>query len=175
MTASDLHSALLRPAVLQVLKAMGFNLAKPAVVDSLSDLTARYLLMLASDTAQNAISNHGDSQPTVQDVRLAMEKVGALRPQMKAAEEALKGSEIVGGVSVPFEDLRGVNNFVKWAEGPVNKEIRRVGGLDGGESDNVADLAAGMDDNEDYVTSEAEFYFQVKYHSLTFSSDQEKA
>lgn len=152
MTASELHSALLRPAVLQVLKAMGFNLAKPAVVDSLSDLTARYLLMLASETIQSAINNHGDTQPTIQDVRLAMEKVGALRPQMKATEEATKGMHMIDGVSVPFEDLRGVNNFVKWAEGPINKEIRRVGGLDGGESDNVADLAAGVDDNEDYVT-----------------------
>lgn len=153
MTASDLHSALLRPAVLQVLKASGFSLAKPAVVDSLADLAAKYLLLVASESAEFALSNHGDNQPTVQDVRLALEKVGALRPQMKATEEFAKGTEMVDGVLVPFEDLRGVRSFVKWAEGPIHKEIRRVGGLDGGDTDNVADLAAGMEENEDYVTA----------------------
>lgn len=153
MTASDLHSALLRPAVLQVLKAMGFSLAKPAVVDTLTDLTARYLLLVASETAHLALNNHGDSQPTVQDVRLALEKVGALGPQMKTTEEAAKGYEKVDGVLVPFEDLRGVRNFVKWAEGPIHREIRRVGGLDGGEENNIADLVADMAENEDYVTA----------------------
>jgi len=168
MTASDLHSALLRPAVLQVLKAMGFSLAKPAVIDALTDMTARYLLLLASETAQVALHNHGDSQPTVQDVRLALEKVGALRPQMKSTEEAAKGYEKIDGVLVPFEDLRGVRNLVKWAEGPIHKEIRRVGGLDGGESDNVADLAADMAENEDYVTGEVASIISLLPHVLTW-------
>lgn len=152
MTTSDLHSALLRPAVLQVLKAMGFSIARPAVVDTLTDLTARYLLLLAAETAKTAMNNHDNNVPTIQDVRLALDKVGALRPQMKPTEEAAKKWEYVDGDLVPFEDLRGIRNFVKWAEGPIHKEIRRVGGLDGGESDNVADLAAGMEENEDYVT-----------------------
>lgn len=171
MTASDLHSALLRPAVLQVLKAMGYSLAKPAVVDTLTDLTARYLLLVASETAQAALNNHGDSQPTIQDVRLALERVGALRPQMKTTEEAAKGYENVDGALVPFEDLRGVRNFVKWAEGPIHKEIRRVGGLDGGEKDNVADLAADMAENEDYVTGEFAFRVSLHLHLLTWQSN----
>ncbi len=154
MTASDLHSALLRPAVVQVLKATGFSLARPAVIETLTDLTAKYLLLLASETAHVALNNHSDSQPTVQDVRLALEKAGALRPQMRATEEAAKGVEKVDGVLVPFEDLRGVRNFVKWAEGPIHKEIRRVGGLDGGDESNIADLAADMAEKEDYVTGE---------------------
>ena len=174
MTASDLHSALLRPAVLQVLKAMGFSLAKPVVVDTLTDLTARYLLLLASETGQLALNNHGDSQPTVQDVRLALEKVGALRPQMKATEEAARGYEKVDGILVPFEDLRGVRNLVKWAEGPIHKEIRRVGGLDGGEKDNVADLAADMAENEDYVTGKFGLEVSLYLHLLTWRSNQEK-
>lgn len=157
MTASDLHSALLRPAILQILKAMGFGVAKPAVVDTLADLAARYLLLLASETATVAVSNHDSNVPTIQDVRLALDKVGALRPQMKPTEEAAKKWEYFDGELVPFEDLRGIRNFIKWAEGPIHKEIRRVGGLDGGESDNVADLAAGMEENEDYVTGGFKF------------------
>jgi len=131
---------------------MGFNVAKPAVVDTLTGLTASYLLLLASETAQIAARTHNDNVPTVQDVRLALEDLGALRPQMRATEEASKPLVKVDGMMVPFEDLRGVKNFVKWAEGPVHADIRRVGGLGSGELENVADLAAGMDENEDYVT-----------------------
>lgn len=152
MTNSDLHSALLRPAVVQILKAVGFNIAKPAVVDALTDLTSRYLLLVASEAAQTAATTHGSNVPTVQDVRLALERVGALRPQMRATEEAQKPPIKIDGILVPFEDLRGVRNFIKWAEGPAHAEIRRVGGLSSSELDNMADLAAGMDENEDYVT-----------------------
>ncbi|KAK6372962.1 hypothetical protein LTR64_004881 [Lithohypha guttulata] len=153
MPASDLHSALLRPAVMQILKAAGFNLAKPSVVDTVADLAARYLLVLASEAVQSAKYTHGDNELTIQDIRMALQKVGALRPQLSATEEATRETEFVNGVLVPFEDLRGVDNFIEWAHGPVCKEIRRVAGLDGGEFDNVADLAAGMDENEDYVTA----------------------
>lgn len=152
MTANDLHTALLRPAIIQVLRASGFNLAKPGVIDTLTDLAARYLLLLATETATAAANNHHDNQPTVQDVRVALERIGAFRPQMKVTEEMARPSEFIDGVSVPFEDMRGVRSFLKWAEGPTHREIRRVGGLEGGDTDNVADLAAGIDEHEDYVT-----------------------
>lgn len=152
MAASELHAALLRPAIIQIVKAMGFNLAKPSALDSLADMAARYLLLLADETALAARETHDDDQPTIQDVRIALQKAGALRPQLDFDEEAARGTEMVNGKEVPFEDLRGVNNFVRWAQGPICKEIRRIAGLDGGDSDNIADLAAGMDENEDYVT-----------------------
>ena len=172
MPSSDLHTALLRPAVLQVLKASGFGQAKPGVIDTLTDLTARYLLLLASETVQSAISTHGDAQPTVQDVRLALDRVGALQPQMRSTEEAMRPNQYVDGVEVPFEDLRGVRNFIDWIKSPTNQNIRRVGGLISGETDNVADLAAGMDENEDYVTGKASF-LETK-HLLTHRSNQEE-
>lgn len=155
MPASELHAALLRPAIIQIVKAMGFNLAKPSALDSLADMAARYLLLLANETAQAARDTHEYDQPTIQDVRTALYKVGALRPQLDFAEEAARGTEIVNGKEVPYEDFRGIDNFVRWAQGPICKEIRRVAGLDGGDSDNIADLAAGMDENEDYVTGKS--------------------
>lgn len=164
MAASELHAALLRPAIIQIVKAMGYNLAKPSALDSIADLAARYLLLLASETAQAARDTHGYDQPTIQDIRMALYKVGALRPQLDLAEEAARGTEIIHGREFPFEDLRGVDSFVTWAQGPICKEIRRVAGLDGGESDNIADLAAGMDENEDYVTGK--FYESVLTCSL---------
>lgn len=153
MTSADLHTALLRPAVLQVLRAAGFSYAKPAVIDTVTDLAARYLLLLASSTAQNAFNTHNNLVPTIQDVRLALSQAGALIPQMGTAEESLRADvQIAEGVWVPFEDLRGVEAFVNWAHGPVNKEIRRIAGF--GDDANVEEIAAGLDEREDYLSGE---------------------
>lgn len=154
MSATDLHAALLRPVVLQVLKAVGFGAASNAVVDSLTDLAARYILLLASQAVEIAVSNHDNHMLTVQDVRLAMTRIGALAPQMSVTEETARGEERVGDKMLPFEDLRGVKAFVAWSQGALNAEIRRVAGVSKGDSNDVADLAAGLEDSEDYVSGE---------------------
>ena len=159
MTA-EIHTALLRPAVLQILRATGFNYARPAVVDTVTDLAARYLLLLASSTAQNAFNTHNDFVPTVQDVRIAMTEAGALWPQMSTAEEALKDpTEILPGEIVPFEDLRGVRGFVDWAQGSANREIRRIAGFGAEGEMNVEQIAAGTDERVDYLNGKFNFCF----------------
>ncbi len=150
MTSADLHTALLRPAVIQILRAAGFGYARPAVIDTVTDLAAKYLLLLASSTAQNAFNTHNTFVPTIQDVRLALNQAGALAPQMSTTEESLRDEVEVEGALVPFEDLRGVQGFVNWAQGPVNKEIRRIAGF--GDDANVEEIAAGLDEKEDYLT-----------------------
>lgn len=67
------------------------------MVDTITDLAARYLILLASSTAQNAFNNHNDHTPTVQDVRLALTQAGALVPQMSTAEEGLKDDVEIEG------------------------------------------------------------------------------
>jgi transcription initiation factor TFIID subunit 3 len=153
MTSSEVHHALLRPAILQILRAAGFTHTRPAVLDTVTDLAARYLLLLGSSTAQNALNTHDDYVPTVQDIRLALLEAGALRPQLSVLEEKAKGSQIMNGEEVPFEDLRGIEAFVAWAQGPANKEIRRIAGFDGGAAD-VGEIAAGLEEQDDYVTGE---------------------
>ena len=156
MTA-ELHTALLRPAVLQILRATGFNYARPAVVETVTDLAARYILLLASSTAQNAFNTHNDFVPTVQDVRVALSEAGALWPQMSTAEETLKERiEIAPGEVVPFEDLRGVRGFVDWAQGKVNRDIRRSAGFGAEGELNVEQIAAGTDERVDYLDGESE-------------------
>ena len=150
MSSGSIHNALLRPAVLQILRATGFNSTKPAVLDTVTDLAARYLVLLASHAAQNAFNNHNDYVPTVQDVRLALLEVGALRPQMTLLEERARGTELVGGEMIPFEDMRGVEGFINWSKGPVNKEIRRMAGL----AMPIAEVGLALDEAEDYVTGE---------------------
>jgi len=151
MTSADLHTALLRPAVIQILRAAGFGYARPAVIDTVTDIAAKYLLLLASSTAQNAFNTHNTFVPTIQDVRLALNQAGALAPQMSTTEESLRDEVEVEGAMVPFEDLRGVQGFVNWAQGPVNKEIRRIAGF--GDDANVEEIAAGLDEKEDYLTA----------------------
>lgn len=154
MTSNTLHQSLLRPAIVQILRAAGYTSAKPAVLDTVTDLAARYLLLLATSTAQNALICHNTYVPTVQDVRLALSENGALFPQMTPMEEAKRDEVEVAGEWMPFEDLRGVQAFVDWAHGDVNRETRRIAGFSGDEL-NVDQIAAGTDEKVDYLTGES--------------------
>ena len=70
---------------------------------------------------------------------MALEDVGALRPQIGAMEEQ----------SIGEEDTRGINAFLKWMMGPENKEIRRIAELSGVEGE--VDIEAGAE-KEDFLT-----------------------
>jgi transcription initiation factor TFIID subunit 3 len=165
MSSISLQNALIRPAVLQILRAAGFHNTSGAALDVITDLAIRYLLLLASSTAQNAFNNHDDYIPTIQDVRMALLEVGALRPQMSVLEERAKGSVKVDGQDVPFEDMRGVEDFLNWARGPLSHEIRRIAGLAPGPGDVVA--AGVLDEHEDYVTGEVFHYATYILSKLT--------
>lgn len=119
MSAKALHTSLLRPPMLHILRAVGFHATKPDVLDTIVDLAARYLSMLASKAVVHAQENHSDSNLTITDVRMALEDVGALRPQRSAMEERITGQE----------DMRGIDAFIKWMQGDEHREIRRIAGL----------------------------------------------
>ncbi|KAK7738510.1 hypothetical protein SLS53_006029 [Cytospora paraplurivora] len=120
--------ALMRPSVIQILRATGFHSARPAVVDSLTDLAARYLEILCEETARHASANTGEWDytgtvtPTIVDIRLALQDVGAFLPERDFEEQDF----------MEKEDTRGVEEFIAWAMGPRNENIRRIA-LDGGE------------------------------------------
>ena len=133
-TPPSLFHALLRPSILQILRATGYHSTRPAVLDSLTDLAARYLSLLCERTASHATHNNGDSADfTVVDVRLALQDVGALLPQTVAVAEDWRGEE----------DLRGVEEFVEWFTGQRMKEMMEFGNGDG-ESD-ATDYLNGME------------------------------
>lgn len=152
MSSLSLQNALMRPAVLQILRAAGFHNCSGAALDVMTDLAIRYLSLLATLTAQSSFNNHDDYVPTIQDVRMALLEAGALQPQMSVLEERAKGSVKVNGQDVPYEDMRAVDGFLKWARGPSNHEIRRIAGLASGPGD-VVEVGI-LDEHEDYVTSE---------------------
>lgn len=118
-----LNHALLRPAILHILRAAGYHATKPSVLDTLTDIAGRYLSLLASLTAENARTAGNSADIGLTDVRLAMSLLGQFSP------EALPETEL----SMGHEDTRGIENWLAWVQGPENKEIRRVA-LEGGES-----------------------------------------
>lgn len=143
----SLFHSLLRPAVLQILRAAGYHGAKTSVLDSMTDLAARYLYHLCELTAAYTAHNaEEDMIPTVVDVRMALQHAGALLPERPQCEQDFFG-----------EDTRGVDEFLAWAGGSLNKEIKRIA-LDG--EDEASDYLNG----KYYLT--AVFYV---YLSLTYT------
>ena len=145
MSSNALHDSLLRPPILHILRAAGFNATRPAALDTLVDLASRYIVLLASQTASHAFSNHNDVVPTVIDVRMALQDVGALRPQLGIMEEQSRNEE----------DTRGMDAFLKWMTGDESREIRRIAGMVGSEGD--VDVEVGGE-REDFLTGKSSFY-----------------
>jgi transcription initiation factor TFIID subunit 3 len=142
MSTDQLYTSLLRPPVLHILRAAGFHAARPAALDTMVDIASRYLILLASRTAAHAYTNHNEAAPTILDVEMALQDVGALTPQLSMMEEQVRGRE----------DTQGMDNFLKWMTGPHHREIRRIAGLVGTEAE-VLDGEAEVD-REDFLAGE---------------------
>jgi transcription initiation factor TFIID subunit 3 len=90
------------------------------------------MVTIAESTKAHASVNHSD-QPELaieiglQDVRMAMESCGVIYPEETMMDQEYKG----------VEDTRGMDNFISWATGPSNREIRRIAfeGGDGSKDD----------------------------------------
>jgi transcription initiation factor TFIID subunit 3 len=142
MSSDELFLNLLRPAVLHILRASGFHYGKPSAVDTVVDLTARYITLLAERTAYNAYSNHNDATPNITDARMAMQDCGLLVPTMTAGEEEWKqilrkpldfyneetGARAMEEQRRDAEDTADVREFIDWVKGDQNKEIMRIAG-----------------------------------------------
>ncbi|EGX92033.1 Bromodomain associated domain protein [Cordyceps militaris CM01] len=141
--------ALLRPAMLQILRATGYHATRPAVLDALTDLAARYMLLLCQHTAHHAASNHAATSQaddfTVTDVRLALQDVGALGAERTVTEEVWRDAE----------DLRGVDEFIAWFAGQRMKELMEFGNADG-ESD-ATDYLAVLKKKHNQAAGDAKF------------------
>ncbi|KAH6898828.1 hypothetical protein B0T10DRAFT_120900 [Thelonectria olida] len=146
-TTPSVFHALLRPSILQILRATGYHSTRPAVLDSITDLAARYLSLLCQTTAIHAIHNHGDAGDfDVSDVRQALQDVGALQPERALIEQLRSGQE----------DLRGVNEFIEWFAGQRMKEMMEIGSGDG-ESD-ATDYLNALKKKHDKTGEDAKYH-----------------
>ena len=132
MSTDRLMLSLLRPPILHILRAAGFTTTRPSVLDALVDIASRYLLLLSQHTARHHLLRsphaslvHDTSEINITDIRLAMQDLGLLYPQISAMEEQVKGEE----------DMRGMEGFINWCTGDMNREIRRIAGLEPDASD----------------------------------------
>jgi hypothetical protein len=167
MSQNDLFLSLLRPAVLHILRATGFQHGKPSAVDTIVDLTARYLSLLAERTAYNAFSNHNDLTPDITDVRMAMQDCALLVPTMTAGEELWKeilrkpldeynpetGARENEEARRDAEDTADVTEFIEWVMGDQNQEIRRIAGTYKPIPQNPTEQL-DQEEMEDYLNSE---------------------
>lgn len=168
MSEKLLHHALLRPAVVQMLRAAGFQGAKPAVIDTLTEITARYIMLLATQSIAFAHANHVDPVPDITDARMALINCALLQPTQTASEEMWKEllrqpiEEIPEGSVLrkkeaekrDEEDTHEIKAFVNWFDGSVYKEQMRIAGL---EKVNIPteQIAEGMEPvkHVDYLTA----------------------
>lgn len=113
------------------------------MLDALVNLTEKYLMLLASTTAQCARSSHNDSIPSVSDVRQALTECSALVPYADATEEDFRQwlrrpigdyASMAGGQARMMaeldrreeQDTRDVKEFLAWFQGPQYAEIKRI-------------------------------------------------
>lgn len=165
MASKELHISLLRPAILHILRASGFQAARPSVIEALTDIAARYLVLLSQRTAAHAYLNHNTLDLDVADVRMALQDCGLLLPYLTGPEEAWKevlrrpleeypernGARAKELNRRNAEDTRDIREFVDWVKGEQNREIRRIAGIAmGGENQTVEDETSGL--KEDYLS-----------------------
>jgi transcription initiation factor TFIID subunit 3 len=149
-SSQALQTSLLRPSVLHILRAAGFQSTKPAVLDTVIDLTARYLTALAEKVAVYSSEGSAIAEPTVTHVRLAMEDIGVFVPRSTAGEEVWSTTE----------DLRGVQAFIDWCKGEANTEIRRIAGMTTKEGAKVE--VGGLGDGEDFLSGTEDVLLQLE-------------
>lgn len=165
MSSNTVHHALLRPAIVQILRGVGFHSARPSVIDSLTDICARYLMLLASRTAARASENHSDMIPDITDIRMAMGDSGLLTPTITASEEAWRellrkplheipernGLRDMETSRRDEEDTNEVEAFIAWFHGDIHRNIKRIAGM--GHEHKEADAQTGEATETDYLTA----------------------
>ncbi|KAI0523834.1 hypothetical protein F5B22DRAFT_418934 [Xylaria bambusicola] len=141
-TPSEIHLALLRPAILQILRAQGYYASTSSTIDCLTELAGQYLYEISKRTAEHATMNNylgPPGTPDVVDVRLALEECGALSPGVSPAPpakrrhlspgDAADGDETYDDDEEGEEDTAGVEEFIRWAIGRKNMRIRKIAGV----------------------------------------------
>lgn len=117
--SSDLFYSFLRIATAQALRAAGIDRCAPSVLDTLTDLTIRYMDLL-SVKASSIAAVCGRGEIEIGDLRMAMEEIGMLRPR-RILDETVDDGEHWG---IDVED-EGLQRFFEWCRS-IPKEMQAV-------------------------------------------------
>lgn len=105
------HLALARIAVIQVLRSTGIDRAKPLVVECLTELLVKYIILLGQ-RAQEAAESAGRRHADLIDTREACERLGAIAT---TAREGVREEE-------------GIVEFISWCMSEEVENLRKVAG-----------------------------------------------
>lgn len=140
---SDLNHNLLVVSAAQILRAAGFDRAKPMLLDIVAELMARYLILLGSTSANIAALNNR-TFIQMEDARLAMEQIGLFAP-----------TDVFSNEEDRRDENRSVVDFIDWAKGRQVERLRKVAGME-----RLDFLGLSADSNgEDWFTSKYCFEF----------------
>ncbi|ETS88059.1 hypothetical protein PFICI_01887 [Pestalotiopsis fici W106-1] len=118
MTQKRFYLALLKPAILQALRAQGYYSCRPTVLDFFTEVVADYIYNTAVATRKAMEHNHPeDPQVTLPDLRQGLEYVGAF-----ACDENKREDRDFDG----DPELRGIEKFKEWFDGKQNQRITRI-------------------------------------------------
>ncbi|KAK6336327.1 hypothetical protein TWF696_001888 [Orbilia brochopaga] len=113
-TPEQFFFSLLRISTAQMLRHAGLAGSRPSVLDSLTDMTARYLTLLGA-TARTITESSNRTTSELSDVLSAMEHLGLLKPLT---------------IYLPdYDDTRAIDNFITWAKSPEIEELRKLAGV----------------------------------------------
>jgi transcription initiation factor TFIID subunit 3 len=112
--SSDFFFSLIRISCAQIFRAAGIDRCSPSLLDAATDILVRYLCQLANQASKYAALS-GRPEVVIQDVALAMEEMGLIRPRA-----------ILDPYDTDPNSLAGFTSFVEWAKGPIPEEARRI-------------------------------------------------
>ncbi|KAK9770627.1 putative Bromodomain associated domain-containing protein [Seiridium cardinale] len=118
MTYKKFHLALLRPAILQILRAQGYYTCKPTVLEFFTEIVADYIFNTAVATRRAMEHNHPETpEVTLPDLRQGLEYMGAFnRDENKREDREYAGDS----------ELRGIEQFKAWFDEKQNQRITRI-------------------------------------------------
>ncbi|EPS38584.1 hypothetical protein H072_7695 [Dactylellina haptotyla CBS 200.50] len=136
-TPEQFYFSLLRISTAQMLRHAGLAGSRPSVLDSLTDITGRYLTLLGT-TARTISESSNRTTSELSDVLSAMEHLGLLKPLTLYTPDP--------------DDTRAIDNFITWAKSPEVEELRKLAGvitveIDGGDED-AQTTEAGLPDTD---------------------------
>ncbi|KAK9479105.1 hypothetical protein V1514DRAFT_319428 [Lipomyces japonicus] len=120
--SSDLFFSLLRISTAQVLRLSGIDKCAPSVLDTVADLTVRYLGAITTRALENA-NLCGREELVIGDVRIAIESLGGLRPSRILDEHEYHAND---DDDDNVED-EGLQQFLEWC-GTVNNDFAKING-----------------------------------------------
>lgn len=111
---SEFYFSLARLSCLHIFRAAGIDRCSPQLLDAITDIVIRHLDLLATKCTRNAQLS-GRNLVEIQDVALAMEQIGLIYPR-----------SILDPFDTDVNSIKGFNEFIDWAKGPVPEQTRRM-------------------------------------------------